>query len=347
MAHVHDHHDNDTYFIDQLCMVGLAGAFGVICLALYFWQTPMLNLLLGQQFHLFVAISGFTLFGLALVRAATLWNESRPATAIASLPVVKHEHHHHTHDHGHDHDHGHHHDHGHDHAHAHHDHDHSHDHAHSHDDHHHGHHHDHAHHDHSHDDHDHGWAPWRYVVMLVPIVLFTLGLPNKGPRAASVNDAEARAAEAVRDSTQTVSIIGMEDWSRLALLGKIAGDDALGQIVPASFKEILESVNDRGLRAKFQDNTVELRGQFVADTHDPRFFALVRFKIGCCAPDAVDTRINVFSREPITSIKRDSWAKVRGKVEYGKRGDTVVLRLVTSGPDNVISCNPDVNPYIQ
>ena len=32
--------------------------------------------------------------------------------------------------------------------------------------------HDHAHHYHDHDqaDHDHGWAPWRYVVILVPII---------------------------------------------------------------------------------------------------------------------------------------------------------------------------------
>src|SRR5438445_166391 len=34
------------------------------------------------------------------------------------------------------------------------------------------------HHDHDEADHDHGWAPWRYVVVLVPIILFLLGLPN-------------------------------------------------------------------------------------------------------------------------------------------------------------------------
>ena len=51
MAHHHDHED-DTYFVDQLCMVGLSGAFGVICLCLYFWGAPqgqqsMLDLLLA------------------------------------------------------------------------------------------------------------------------------------------------------------------------------------------------------------------------------------------------------------------------------------------------------------
>src|SRR5947207_246935 len=110
MAHDHHHHEDDSYFIDQLCMVGLSGAFGVICLCLYSFQRSMLTLLLGPQFHLFVVISGLTLLALALVRAATLWRESQPATAIASLPMAAashdHEHHHH-HEHEHDHHGGH------------------------------------------------------------------------------------------------------------------------------------------------------------------------------------------------------------------------------------------------
>src|SRR6202023_2261276 len=61
--------------------------------------------------------------------------------------------------------------------------------------------HEHAHQDdhpgqaHSHDhDHDHDWAPWRYVVLLVPIMLFLIGLPNKGP--------QVRAAAAQVDLSQ-------------------------------------------------------------------------------------------------------------------------------------------------
>src|SRR3989442_13482056 len=40
-----------------------------------------------------------------------------------------------------------------------------------------------------HDHADHGWAPWRYVLLLLPIFLFLLGFPNKGPaiRAANAN----------------------------------------------------------------------------------------------------------------------------------------------------------------
>lgn len=340
MAHDHHHHGDDTYFIDQLCMVGLSGAFGVICLCLYFFQRAMLNLLLGPQFHLFVVISGFTLLTLALVRAATLWRESRPTTAIASLPVV-------TAPHSHDDDHHHEHDHHH-HEHHHHHHDHSHTHEHGHDHHHGGHHHHHDHaHDHSHDDHSHGWAPWRYVIMLVPIMLFMLGLPNKGPKAADHNDDESRTAELIREASQAATLVGLEDWSRLVRLGKIAGDDSLGDVTPISFKTLMDSIDDPHQRAFWQNKTVSIRGQFVASTSDPRFFSLVRFSIQCCAGDAVDKRVNVVSREPITHIKRDAWAEVIGKVEYGKRGNASVVRLVTTGAAKVQACAPDPDPYIK
>ena len=48
MAHDHDHaHDTDTYYLDQLCMIGLTGAFAGICLTMYFLNRQMLTLLLA------------------------------------------------------------------------------------------------------------------------------------------------------------------------------------------------------------------------------------------------------------------------------------------------------------
>jgi uncharacterized membrane protein YcgQ (UPF0703/DUF1980 family) len=167
MAHSHTHSaQEDTYYLDQLCLIGISAAFGAICLTLYFWQTDMLKLLLDVQFHPYVLVSGIVLLTLVVVRSVVLW---RAAAAPSSAPAHTHTH---DHDHAHDHDH----DHGHGHAHdRHHHHDHDHDHGHDH------HHHDHAP-GHAHDHgHDHSWAPWRYVVLLVPIMLFALGLPQERP----------------------------------------------------------------------------------------------------------------------------------------------------------------------
>src|SRR5262245_48285364 len=109
-GHSHDHHhDEDNYFIDQLCMVGLCGAFGMICLCLWFWQTAMLKNLLADQFHIYVLLSGITLTIITFARGWVLWQQSRD-------PNFRNPHHHgHSHDHDHDHHHGH--DHHHEHKH--------------------------------------------------------------------------------------------------------------------------------------------------------------------------------------------------------------------------------------
>src|SRR5262249_49128629 len=95
---------------------------------------------------------------------------------LAGQTQHTHAHTHGPHDHHHHHDHDHHHHHAHDHGHHHHepcDHDHAHcdhEHAHSHD----------AVHTHDHDP-QHAWAPWRYTVLMLPVVLYLLNLPSKPP----------------------------------------------------------------------------------------------------------------------------------------------------------------------
>jgi uncharacterized membrane protein len=157
MAHQH-HHDtaDDTYYLDQLCLIGITGAFALICITMYTWQFEMLQRLLAPQFYEIVLASGIALLILVVLRSVILWR-----SVGAPAPTS------HTHDHDHAHSHDHNHDHGHSHDHTH-EHGHGHEHSHSHD----------------HDDgHDHSWAPWRYVVLLIPVALYLLGQPDKGPSA--------------------------------------------------------------------------------------------------------------------------------------------------------------------
>ena len=81
----HEHsHEEDSYYLDQLCMVTLSAAFGGICLALYFWKTAMLNDMLGQQFHLFVLLSGIDPGSLGTGARRQFVGASRPGKARMS-----------------------------------------------------------------------------------------------------------------------------------------------------------------------------------------------------------------------------------------------------------------------
>lgn len=141
MAHTHDHHHH-SHTLEQLCTIGICAALGTVAVVMWYWGRLGL---LADSFHTPVLVGGTALLVVTALRGIALWRTAG-------------EGHHHQHDHAHGHEH--HHDHGHEHEH--------------------GHEHHHHHHDHAHDHgHDHGWAPVRYIVLLLPVALFALDQPNK------------------------------------------------------------------------------------------------------------------------------------------------------------------------
>jgi uncharacterized membrane protein YcgQ (UPF0703/DUF1980 family) len=318
-AHDHTHeHEENSYYLDQLCMVAVSAAFGGVCLALYFWKTTMLKDMLAPQFHTFVLLSGITLVLLAIVRAANLWVQVGQEKAKAR------EHHHHDehgccHDHEHQHAPGEHHE------------------------------HDHHHHDHDAADHDHGWAPWRYVVLMIPLVLFLLGLPRKGREVEDVK------AEFTMDAVvEAVGLIGSgsEGWSPLVYVAYLGKDEVKGEVFDYDFKKLEEEArgaaasSDPNVRAEWKDKAIRVIGKFAPSRESQREFGLIRYRISCCASDAIPLTLPILSRENV-NIPRDTWVQVTGRVEFRKRRDENVAVIVVSGKDKVVPCPPDANPYIQ
>lgn len=119
-------------------------------MALAMYTGGKLNDLLAPEFHIWVAGGGVLLMGFTIIRAISVWRETRNVQGHVHGPDCDHSHDH-EHDHAHDHKHAHSHAHGHSHGHAH-----GHDH-----------------------DHDHGGIFWRMVVLAFPLLLFLLGLPNE------------------------------------------------------------------------------------------------------------------------------------------------------------------------
>src|SRR5713226_9423621 len=68
-----------------------------------------------------------------------------------------------------------------------------------------------------HDDHghEHGWKPWRYGVMSLPIMLYFLGLPNQGFSSAKAIEVE-ESGHIVRDQGGEVIHLDFRDLERWA-----------------------------------------------------------------------------------------------------------------------------------
>jgi hypothetical protein len=167
MGHTHGE-DRSTYYMEQLCTIIVCGLLGGVALMLYYQN--ILRFILAPKLHIFVLLSGIALLALVVLRAVGLW---LPVSPTASNHDAAHRH-----EHCHDHEHLH---------------EHAHSHSHSHGEHEHSHAqisgqigcgHEHEHENgvmHTHDcGHEHTWNPGRYIVLLLPIVLYFLHLPNAG-----------------------------------------------------------------------------------------------------------------------------------------------------------------------
>lgn len=314
MAHAHSHGEAEgNYFLDQLFTILTCGGIGLVAVLMY--QTGMVSRILVPMFYVPVLLGGIVILAMALVRAIAVWKLAGARGANGAVDI--------------EHDHGHSHSHGHEHAHAHDDecgHDHAHDGA-EHDDRGHSHSHAHAHahsHDHAHGDgehHDHGWAPWRYMVLAVPIFLYFLGLPREGFSTKLVD------RQTSHEATQDLKRQGLS-----MLVGGPAWTKALRRAEPERmqlrFKELTEAAAVPSRQDVYEGNIGVLRGQFVP-LKAGNEFTLLRVNRTCCVADEVYLETRIISPEAIQGIDAYQWVRVEGLISFQKNEKGKWIPVIT------------------
>jgi hypothetical protein len=354
--HGHSHgppaDDLQGYYTEQLLTVGGCGALAGVAIVLY--TSGKLDLILHPKFHIYVLGGGLVLLALVILRGVCLWISVGEAT-----PEAAHEH---EHEHGpgcgHDHDHkhgpgcGHDHDHDHDHGvhekehgatpatgvslplttpapeHEEHGHDHSHSQGHSHG------------HSHGDDGHGHGWAPWRFVVLLLPVALFFFDLPNKAMMTHASNIAGGFNPDEIEK-------------------GASKGDD-----FNVSFLMLEQAALTKETRDFYSDKTVRLEGIFTGS--DENRFTLNRLTMNCCAADAITLKAVILVdyrqiKEDPTAARLDprtlagQWVRVTGTVKFlqAPNGVSFITALIVTptkaDPASTLvekMAKPPANPYV-
>lgn len=292
MAQVHHHHqDRTAYYLEQLWTIGACGALGIVMVLL--WGYNVLPVFLDPAFHKPVLAGGIALLVLVALRALALWRgAAAPGTAA------------HAHDDCDDDD------------------DLSCDHEDCVDEHDQPHVHEpaapaddagetaaNAGHTHGHDcGHDHGWAPWRYAVLLVPVVLFLMRLPWPDPP----------------DPPEQPNVR------------------------PVKLTEAAEAADSPERRSRMtkdmETQLVRLKGKIETPWPGNRRFGFVKLRMTCCAADAYGEPVKLIVESP-RPLKleelRGRWAKVIGKVEFlpTPRGDGYVT-LVKAETIKVLDAPP-------
>jgi hypothetical protein len=255
MSGAHQHKHDSSYYLEQLWTIGTCGALGIVMVLLWYYR--VLAIFLDKKFHDPVLWGGLALLALVGVRAVDLWIASRRLKAV--MPVANsnqeptsHEDHENC-----EHDHHHHED----------------------------------HHDHEHEkagngheyEHEHGWAPWRYAVLLVPTVLFLMKIPWPEPP----------------DAPEEPGVLA------------------------AKLDEVERAADLPGTRADWTDKTVAVKGKIQDLWNNPRFFGFVRLKMTCCYADAYGEPVKMMVETPTKidydrAREKGGWVKVIGKLEFRK-----------------------------
>jgi hypothetical protein len=219
--------------------------------------------------------------------------------------------------------------------------------------HHHEHDHDHAHgHDHG---HDHGWSPMRFIPLVLPLVMFFLGLPNTWMIQAFENDL----AHGAGGSTASPSTLGADPAEMTGSLGIAALGEfgmngvgswqyALGSAI--SYAEDETQYPDHAIAKIGLDDLekaaqnpasrehwksvprVQVEGMFsrvATGDQGQTLFRIVRLRVACCITDARPASISSLSRKALNDIDRavdkrtgkevvgTPWVAVQGKVDFG------------------------------
>ena len=153
-------------------------------------------------------------------------------------------------------------------------------------------------HDHGHDGHDHGWAPWRYAVLLLPVAIYFVvpleALSSTGGSAIDVDPPPSPGGKMDKKVDDSITFQQLE----------------LAALYPEN-------------RSLYEGKTVRIVGQCVPK--DDRTFTLRRYKISCCAADAVPLNavivVDPDSKEGIDvrTALRGKWVEVTGRVQFIKR----------------------------
>jgi hypothetical protein len=370
MSHSHDHHhDPSAYYTEQLCTIGICGAIGGIAIAIC--ASGVANNVLKEGILQYSLLGGgIALLALVCIRAAFLWvsvgqtaperlsvdfllgllaqgwteaeilrnypgltleellacrpnasacdhdhdeeccdheheHESAITSASEGLPLVTESgpatHHHHDHDHAHGHGHSHG---GHDHA------------------------------------HDHSWAPIRYIVLLVPVLLYFF-VPLDDIRASS----------------------GFQGVIPPSYGKEVQSTGDLGQV---AFRELVGAADIESRRKQYDGKIARLVGQFVPSPTANQF-SLVRMKIRCCAADAVALPFPILlndslakdlpaeQRIPDAQALNRKWVQVTCQILFRphpeRPNEWVTLLVVRPTKDMPIGelikpTLPDPNPYL-
>ena len=306
MAHSHSGCQSPKdYFTEQLLTILVCGGLAFVAIQMY--RHDMLRHILVPQFHLPVLIGGVAVFVLVAVRAFAVWREAGELVPASDDPTCQVNHVHSAA----------------------------------------------CNHplpgmpgapntdenlvdDHGHS-HDMSWVFARMLILVFPIALFSLGIPNAGlspeAQARALGEDVALDAGTLKDMAQDATVEATETLSdgsvartlrtasgiQLREVTAKGGEPVYSLIRQAGtemrFNDLTEAAFDADKRKSYAGQTAIMEGRF-QPLQGGKEFTLFRQKMTCCGPDSVMLKVRIVAPQSVGDFKYFDWVRVKGVVEF-------------------------------
>ncbi|MGL4421618.1 MAG: DUF1980 domain-containing protein [Gemmataceae bacterium] len=154
-------------------------------------------------------------------------------------------------------------------------------------------------HDHGDDGHghEHGSIYWRVIILMFPLVLFLLGLPNEG-----------------FSNTRREAMLGADTDLGTGSLREVA--EKAGGEVSMTFADLAAAAADADARSGLEGRVARLKGQLrrVSDKECTLYF----MKMNCCAADMIPLKARILADSSLASFADHQWVEVSGKLQFAE-----------------------------
>lgn len=217
--------------------------------------------------------------------------------------------------------------------------------------------------DHGHS-HDMSWVFARMLILVFPIALFALGIPNSGFSAdwmrkqlkdekalnldpkeleAMAKDPSAEVVEAQRTEPDGTKVRVLKSTSGLKIREVVTtgGETQYAVVSDAGIEMRFNDLNDAAIyeekRRSYTGQTAILEGKF--NRLSDKEFTLFRLKMTCCGADAVPLKVRIVAPQALSGFGEGEWVRVKGVIRFvetgtgGQKRWTPVLMLNDIGKD--------------
>jgi hypothetical protein len=109
------------------------------------------------------------------------------------------------------------------------------------------------------------------------------------------------------------------------------------------FKDLEALAYNSEDQKKYKGKMVTVVGQFAPSPSSDKWFSLARYRIQCCAADAVQLNVGIYCKESVSNIPKSQWIKVTGRVEFRpnpSRPGTMMTVLIVYTRNSIKETSP-------